>query len=239
MGEGYTTWSWLKEMRTVHCKLIRHAKSYVVEDVEKHEVFLADKLAILFDTTEAKERERKARDRRLQRENLHMLKNISNLQYEKTEISETLDPSWRKKQLQHALDHSKHLRVARQIELDVVNKHNAELLHFLKNAEPYYSNKDQREHWRRHVRLRQAMRKVNPRKKRKGKKKRISDYEWTLGDRTPRLLPEVVKETKAKGQGSNSRRSYVEGNVSSRSEPSWGPLVSRRGSLFPVYRPLM
>ena len=169
MGEGYTTWSWLKEMRTVHCKLIRHAKSYVVEDVEKHEV-LADKLAILFDTTEARERERKIRDRRLQRENLHMLKNISNLQYEKTEISETLDPAWRKKQLKHALDHSKHLRVARQIELDVVNKHNAELLHFLKNAEPYYSNRDQREHWRRHVRLRQAMRKVNPRKKRKGKK---------------------------------------------------------------------
>ena len=118
-------------MRSVHCKLIRHAKSYVVEDVEKHEV-LADKLAILFDTTEARERERKNRDRRLQRENLHMLKNISNLQYEKTEISETLDPAWRKKQLKHALDHSKHLRVARQIELDVVNKHNAELLHFLK-----------------------------------------------------------------------------------------------------------
>ena len=199
MGEGYTTWSWLKEMRSVHCKLIRHAKSYVVEDVEKHEV-LADKLAILFDTTEARERERKNRDRRLQRENLHMLKNISNLQYEKTEISETLDPSWRKKQLKHALDHSKHLRVARQIELDVVNKHNAELLHFLKNAEPYYSNSDQREHWRRHVRLRQAMRKVNPKKKRKGKKKRISDYEWTLGDRTPRLLPEVVKERRQKAK---------------------------------------
>ena len=196
MGVSKVTFSWLKEMRAVHCKLIRHAKSYVVEDVEEHEV-LADKLAILFDTTEARARERLLHERKLQRENLHMLKNISNLQFEKTEISETLDPTWRKKQLKHALDHTKHLRVARQLELDVVNKHNQELLHFLQKAEPYYSNKNQREHWRRHVRLREAMRKVMPKKKKK-KKKRISDYEWTLGNRTPRLLPAVVKERRQK-----------------------------------------
>ena len=81
MGEGFVTWSWNKEMRRVHCGLIRNAKSYVVEDVEKHEV-LADKLAILFDTTEVRKRERVLWERKLQKENLHMLKNISNMQKE-------------------------------------------------------------------------------------------------------------------------------------------------------------
>ena len=120
----------VERMRSVHCKLIRHAKSYVVEDVEKHEV-LADKLAILFDTTEARKGTKDPRQEVTARKPTHVKKYIQ-LAVRKTEISETLDPAWRKKQLQHALDHSKHLRVARQIELDVVNKHNAELLHFQK-----------------------------------------------------------------------------------------------------------
>ena len=70
-------------MRRVHCGLIRNAKSYVVEDVEKHEV-LADKLAVLFDTTEVK---KAAPDweRKLQKKPA-IMKNISNMQNEVTEI---------------------------------------------------------------------------------------------------------------------------------------------------------
>ena len=193
MGEGYVSWSWNKEMRRVHVGLIRNAKSYVVEEVQKHEV-LADKLAIMFDTTEARERNKILWERKLKRENLHMVHNIAKMQDEVTDIGQCLDPTWRAKQVEKALEHTKHLRIARQVDLDVVNRDNQQLLHFLKNAKPNYSNKNQKEHWKRHCRLRKAMRKVADYVPKKRSRKPIrsaldvSDAEFTLDNQTPRLL---------------------------------------------------
>ena len=217
MGEGFVTWSWNKEMRRVHCGLIRNAKSYVVEDVEKHEV-LADKLAILFDTTEVRKRERVLWERKLQKENLHMLKNISNMQKEVTDIGETLNPEWRKKQVEKALEHTKHLRIARQVELDSMNADNRQLLKFLSKAKPYYSNKDQESHWKRHVRLRKAMRKVMPKKKKKKKKAKpspndVSDTMFTLDKGTPRLLPIGARGRRGRTPSVQTRGEVVLANM--------------------------
>ena len=157
---GMVTWTARKEMRKVHCANIRNSKSHVRIDVEKHAA-KTKKMFKIFDTTAIRARQKALEDERIQRDNMQLLGLIQKLDELPSIIKDANKPEWRRKHKKIGANKVKFLRIAQQVKLDRINKHNQDLLRKIKKARGYIDRGDQNAHYKRHLRLRKAMRKVD------------------------------------------------------------------------------
>jgi hypothetical protein len=168
LGEkcGLVTWTHRKEMRKIHCDQIRWSKSYVMLDVAQHREAVEHTRKIWFQP-ERDARVKMRADQKIARENEEMLNSIKKRLSEDTPITLAAKPGWTRRHKHFKKTRKKLQRLADAEKMRYRNRDNLDLLKLIHGARAYYDPQDWKESFRRHKRLKKAMRKVDdPKKKR-------------------------------------------------------------------------
>ena len=174
LGEkcGLVTWTHRKEMRKIHCDQIRWSKSYVMLDVQRHQARVARTRKIWFQP-ERDARVKERAERKIARENEELLESIKKRLGEDSHITLAAKPDWTLRHKHFKKTRKKLQRIAEAEKMKYLNRDNMDLLNLINGAQAYYDPQDWKESFRRHKRLKKAMRKVDdPKKKKKSRAER-------------------------------------------------------------------
>ena len=164
---GFSQWMWRHQQKMQHKMHLREMKSYVSEDVQAHRDNVKHFEKYFFNP-ETKAKAAKFEQKKLQRENKSILKRLFKVSLAETPISAANNPTARLLLAKKRNERLRAMRDSNQQKLNYINAENRLLLHRISNARGSFDIKGMNSDYKRHIKLRDAMRKVdNPKPKRK------------------------------------------------------------------------
>ncbi len=158
--------------KKIHLDSIRNMESHVLNDVKAHRRRVK-KFEKYFHNPELHEKVKQFERNKLRRENKSILKRLFQVTVMETEISAANNPVNRLGLLKKRRARQKAIRESNQQKLNYINSENKLLLRRLKNVRGSFDRKKMKSDYKRHIKLRDAMRKVdNPQPNRSGRKRR-------------------------------------------------------------------
>lgn len=146
-------------------------RSYVSEDVKAHRLNVQHFEKYFFNP-EAKAKAVEFEQKKLQRENKGILKRLFKVSLAETPISAANNPRARLLVAKKRNERLRAMRDSNQSKLNFINSENRLLLHRISNVRGSFDYKKMDTDYKRHIKLRDAMRKVDDPPKRKKKKRR-------------------------------------------------------------------
>jgi hypothetical protein len=167
---GFSQWMWRYQQKKQHKMHLREMRSYVSEDVKAHRDNVKHFEKYFFNP-EAKAKAVEFEQKKLQRENKSLLKRLFKVSLAETPISAANNPRARLSVAKKRNERLRAMRDSNQSKLNFINSENRLLLHRISSVRGSFDSNKMESDYKRHIKLRDAMRKVDDpklKKKRKG-----------------------------------------------------------------------
>lgn len=171
---GFSQFMWQYQQKKQHKQHLREMRSYVSEDVQIHRENVK-KFEKYFFNPDAKAKAASFEAQKLQRENKAMLKRLFKVSISETPISAANNPRARLGVARKRNERLKALREAKEAKLGYINSENRLLLKRITSVKGSFDYKKMERDYKRHIKLRDAMRKVDdvkPKRRRRGRHRR-------------------------------------------------------------------
>jgi hypothetical protein len=165
---GFSQFMWQFQQKQQHKQHLREMRSYVSEDVQHHRENVK-KFEKYFFNPDAKAKAAAFEQQQLQRENKAMLKRLFKVSIAETPISAANNPSARLGVARKRNERLKAMREAKEAKLGYINTENRLLLKRISSVKGSFDYKKMEKDYKRHIKLRDAMRKVDNAKPKRGK----------------------------------------------------------------------
>tara|TARA_B100000780_G_scaffold275079_1_gene241086 strand:- start:115 stop:1482 length:1368 start_codon:yes stop_codon:yes gene_type:complete len=170
---GFSQWMWRYQQKKQHKMHLREMRSYVSEDVTAHRENV-EHFKKYFFNPEAKAKAAEFENQKLQRENKSILKRLFKVSLAETPISAANNPKSRLLVAKKRNERLRAMRDSNQSKLNHINSENRLLLHRISSVRGSFDYKQMDSDYKRHIKLRDAMRKVDdpkPKRKKKGRRR--------------------------------------------------------------------
>ena len=189
MKSSWVTFQWQQQQNKCHKHALKTMTSFVAADVRKHMRKIRDD-AKLYNNETMKQASEKYKRSRLEEHNKQILKRLFLVSVTETPITKINSNRGRKRERKQRKDSLKAIRQAKQMKMDYINSENKLMIRRISQARSSFDRKEEKQFYARHIKLRNAMRKVKD--KQKPKKRRRSKKLQKLDDKTtpiPNLVP--------------------------------------------------
>jgi hypothetical protein len=171
---GFSQWMWRYQQKKQHQQHLQEMRSYVGEEVKAHQLNVKHFEKYFFNP-ETKAKAAEFEQKKLQRENKGILKRLFKVSLAETPISAANNPKARLLLAKKRNERLRAMRDSNQAKLNYINSENRLLLHRISNVRGSFDYKKMNSDYKRHIKLRDAMRKVdNPKPKRKKKSRGVN-----------------------------------------------------------------
>ena len=168
----FTTWHWRQQQRKIHLNSLANMESYVTQDVRKHRDKVK-KFEKFFFNPGVKEKMAAFEQQQIDRDNKAMLRRLFLVSVTETEISAANNPKARLGNLKRRHERLRAMQAAQKMKIGHINRENKLLHSRIVNVRSSFDHKKMKADFKRHIKMRNAMRKVDdPEPKKKPKRRR-------------------------------------------------------------------
>ncbi len=157
---GFSQFMWRYQQKKQHKLHLREMESYVSADVKAHQESVSTFEKYFFNP-DAKEKAKQFEVAKLRRENKSLLKRLFKVSISETPISAANNPAARLRLAKKRNERTRAMREANQNKLNYINSENRLLLHRISTVRGSFDYGKMESDYRRHIKLRDAMRKVD------------------------------------------------------------------------------